>query len=68
MAIVVLKLPDVKRESLGRPRQCPYCAGVTFQRWEGEEADPGCALAGGMGLSLSLLSLSAHLPTLSFRE
>ncbi len=33
MAIVVLKLPNVKRENLGRPRQCPDCEGVTFQRW-----------------------------------
>lgn len=33
MAIVVLKLPDVKRKTEARPSQCPYCAGETFQRW-----------------------------------
>jgi transposase-like protein len=35
MCIVVLKLPDVKRKEEGRPRQCPYCEGKTFQRWGG---------------------------------
>jgi len=33
MSIVVLKLPDVKRNTEVRPRACPYCQGVTFQRW-----------------------------------
>jgi len=33
MSIVVLKLPDVKRSTEERPRKCPYCAGITFQRW-----------------------------------
>jgi len=33
MAIVVLKLPDVKQRTEARPRQCPYCEGETFQRW-----------------------------------
>lgn len=33
MAIVVLKLPDVKRKREERPKQCPYCEGETFQRW-----------------------------------
>ena len=33
MSIVVLKLPDVKRKTEGRPRECPYCQGETFQRW-----------------------------------
>lgn len=33
MAIVVLKLPDVKRKTEARPSKCPYCAGETFQRW-----------------------------------
>lgn len=33
MAIVVLKLPAVKRKREERPKQCPYCAGETFQRW-----------------------------------
>jgi len=33
MSIVVLKLPDVKRETGARPRTCPYCGGGTFQRW-----------------------------------
>lgn len=33
MAIVVLKLPDVKQKTEERPRQCPYCQGATFQRW-----------------------------------
>lgn len=33
MSIVVLKLPDVKRKTEERPKECPYCAGETFQRW-----------------------------------
>jgi transposase-like protein len=33
MAIVVLKLPDVKRKREERPKQCRYCKGETFQRW-----------------------------------
>lgn len=33
MAILVLKLPDVKRKVEERPKECPYCAGGTFQRW-----------------------------------
>jgi transposase-like protein len=33
MAIVVLKLPAVKRKREERPKQCPYCEGETFQRW-----------------------------------
>ena len=33
MAIVVLKLPTVKRKREARPKQCPYCAGEIFQRW-----------------------------------
>jgi hypothetical protein len=33
MAIVVLKLPDVKRKREERPKLCRYCAGNTFQRW-----------------------------------
>jgi len=33
MAIVVLKLPNVKQKMEERPRQCPYCQGETFQRW-----------------------------------
>lgn len=33
MAIVVLKLPDVKRKTEERPRKCRYCEGETFQRW-----------------------------------
>lgn len=33
MAIVVLRLPDVKGESQERPQRCPHCAGTTFQRW-----------------------------------
>src|SRR5688572_3132714 len=33
MAIVVLKLPDVKRKREERPRKCAYCEGETFQRW-----------------------------------
>jgi len=33
MAIVVLKLPNVKRKTEERPRKCPYCSGTTFQRW-----------------------------------
>lgn len=33
MAIVVLKLPDVKRKTEVRPKQCRYCEGSIFQRW-----------------------------------
>src|SRR3972149_5144484 len=33
MSIVVLKLPEVKRKTEVRPQSCPYCKGVTFQRW-----------------------------------
>jgi len=33
MAIVVLKLPDVKRKTEERPKKCRYCEGETFQRW-----------------------------------
>ena len=33
MSILVLKLPDVKRHTEERPRECPYCQGETFQRW-----------------------------------
>lgn len=36
MSIVVLKLPDVKRKTETRPHECPYCQGVTFQRWGGK--------------------------------
>jgi transposase-like protein len=33
MSILVLKLPDVKIKNEARPKECPYCAGGTFQRW-----------------------------------
>jgi len=33
MSILVLKLPNVKRSTEERPKQCPYCTGETFQRW-----------------------------------
>jgi transposase-like protein len=33
MSIVVLQLPDVKRQITTRPTECPYCPGTTFQRW-----------------------------------
>jgi transposase-like protein len=33
MPIVVLKLPDVKHKREERPKECPYCEGLTFQRW-----------------------------------
>ena len=33
MSIVVLQLPDVKRNTEIRPRKCRYCQGETFQRW-----------------------------------
>ena len=36
MAIVVLKLPDVKGHTESRPKHCPCCKGETFQRWGGE--------------------------------
>jgi transposase-like protein len=33
LAIVVLKLPNVKRNTESRPRKGRYCEGNTFQRW-----------------------------------
>ena len=33
MAIVVLRLPIVKRKSPTRLKQCPSCQRETFQRW-----------------------------------
>jgi transposase-like protein len=33
MTILVLKLPDVKRQTEERPKECPNCAGEIFQRW-----------------------------------
>lgn len=33
MAILILKLPKVKRITEERPRECPHCNGETFQRW-----------------------------------
>jgi hypothetical protein len=33
MSIVVLQLPDVKRESQIQPQLCPYCPDETLQRW-----------------------------------
>ena len=33
MAIVTLRLPNVKRKTETRPKKCPYCQGGTFQRW-----------------------------------
>jgi len=30
---IVLQLPEVKRETVRRPTQCPYCKGEIFQRW-----------------------------------
>ena len=33
MSIVILRLPDVKRQSEERPRKCAYCESETFQRW-----------------------------------
>jgi transposase-like protein len=33
MAIVTLRLQDVKRKTTNRPQKCPYCSGDTFQRW-----------------------------------
>lgn len=35
MSIVTLRLPEVKYCQERRPSQCPYCQGVTFQRWGG---------------------------------
>ena len=35
MSILVLKLPDVKRKTEIRPKECPYCRGEIFQRWGG---------------------------------
>jgi len=33
MAIVTLRLPNVKQKTETRPRACPYCQGEIFQRW-----------------------------------
>jgi transposase-like protein len=33
MSILVLKLPDVKRKTEERPKECPNCQGEIFQRW-----------------------------------
>lgn len=33
MAIVTLRLPNVKRKTQTRPKKCRYCQGETFQRW-----------------------------------
>ena len=33
MAIVVLRLPDVKGECFERPKKCPNCKGEILQRW-----------------------------------
>ena len=30
---IVLQLPQVEREKLARPSQCPYCKGEIFQGW-----------------------------------
>jgi transposase-like protein len=45
MAILVLKLPSVKRKTEERPRKCPHCQGETFQRWgrvQKPVRDPHC--------------------------
>ena len=31
--MIVLQLQEVKRNKLGRPKECPHCQGETFQRW-----------------------------------
>jgi|GEM_PF-579007 len=33
MSIVILRLPDVKRNNKIRPQKCRYCQEETFQRW-----------------------------------
>jgi transposase-like protein len=33
MSIVVLQLPEVKRQNERRPKECPYCEGGILQRW-----------------------------------
>ena len=33
MSIVILQLPDVKRKTETRPKQCFHCSGEIFQRW-----------------------------------
>jgi len=35
--MIVLQLPQVKRNRSIRPRTCPYCQGETFQRWGKEK-------------------------------
>ena len=35
--MIVLQLPQVKRNKSVRPRECPYCQGETFQRWGATE-------------------------------
>lgn len=36
MSIVILQLPEVKRKTETRPKQCLNCTGETFQRWGGK--------------------------------
>lgn len=36
MSIVILQLPEVKRKTKTRPKQCLNCTGETFQRWGGK--------------------------------
>lgn len=36
MAIVILKLPDVKAKAENRPARCPSCKGQLLQRWGGQ--------------------------------
>lgn len=31
--MIVLQLPEVKRNKMERPTECPNCQGETFQRW-----------------------------------
>lgn len=37
MAIVTLRLPDVKAIQPNRPRNCPYCNSSVLQRWGGRQ-------------------------------
>ena len=69
MTILVLKLPDVKRKTEERPKECPYCNGETFQRWgrvRKPVKDTRCRNV--CSVSVSLLPVWADLQALSGRD
>ena len=61
MAIVVLRLADAKQQTQERPKSCTRCEGERSRAGGGEQAREGCEAEEGKGVSVSLLSLRAHL-------